>query len=104
MRRITGTIQQVFAMLDPPTTAITIATDHADLVVAVAAGDLAVALRGLRCGTPIDAEIEDTRESHTLDIYGHVLPEMHRNAVDSLDALLNEESRGEDTDAEAPSI
>ena len=46
MRRITGTIHQVVALPNPPTTAITIATDDADLIVAVAAGDLAIALRG----------------------------------------------------------
>ena len=66
MRRISGTIQQVFALFDPPTTAITILTDDAALIVAIAAGDLAVALRGLRCGTPIVAAIDDAQETHTL--------------------------------------
>jgi hypothetical protein len=75
MRRITGTIQQVFAMLDPPSTAVTIATDDSEVIVAVATGDLAVALRGLRCGTAIKAEIEDTCESHTL--IGYALSQPH---------------------------
>jgi integrase len=44
-----------------------------------------------------------TQISTTADIYGHVLPETHRDAVDSLDALLNEESGDGDADAEAPS-
>jgi len=69
MRRISGTIQQVFALFDPPTTAITIATNDAALIVAIAAGELAVALRELRCGTPIVAEIDDTHESLTLIDY-----------------------------------
>ena len=58
MRRICGTVQQVFALLDPPATAITIATDDEAHIVAIAAGDLALALWGLRCGTAIDAEID----------------------------------------------
>jgi hypothetical protein len=75
MRRITGTIQQLFAMLDPPATAITIATDDSEVIVAVAAGDLAVALRGLRCGAAIEAEIEDTHQTHTL--IGYALSQSH---------------------------
>jgi integrase len=44
-----------------------------------------------------------TQISTTADIYGHVLPETHRRAVDGLDALLGGESeddqdRGEDTE------
>jgi hypothetical protein len=69
MRRISGTIQQVFAMFDPPTTAITILTDDAALIVAIAAGDLAVTLCGLRCGTAIDAKIDDTHEAYILIDY-----------------------------------
>ena len=75
MRRIIGTIHQMCALLDPPATAITIATDDAELIVAIAAGDLAVALRGLRCGTPIVAEIEEIHEAHTLIGYALFQPQ-----------------------------
>jgi integrase len=40
-----------------------------------------------------------TQISTTADIYGHVLPETHRYAVDDLDALLNTEPTDEDSDA-----
>jgi hypothetical protein len=60
-------------MFDPPTTAITIATNDAASIVAIAAGDLAVALRGLQCDTSIDAEIDDSHEAHTL--IGYALPQ-----------------------------
>ena len=66
MRNVNGIVQQILALFDPPTTAITIATDDAELIVAIAAGDLAVRLRGLRCGTPITAEIDDAHEPHML--------------------------------------
>ena len=38
--------------------------------------------------------------STTADIYGHVLPETHRHAVDDLDALLTDERKDEESDAE----
>jgi hypothetical protein len=69
MRHIQGIVQHLAVLLNPPEAAITILTDDAPPIVAIAAGDLALGLWGLRCGSAIEAEIEDTDDSHTLVDY-----------------------------------
>ena len=69
MRYIQGIVQHLAVLVNPPTAAITILTDDAPPFVAVATGDLALGLWGLRCGSAIEAEIEDTDNSHTVVDY-----------------------------------
>jgi hypothetical protein len=75
MRHIQGIVQQVAVLLNPTAAAITIVTDDAVRIVAIARGDLAVALWGLRCGIAIDAEIDDMHEAHTLIGYALSQPQ-----------------------------
>ena len=69
MRHIQGIVQHLAVLLNPPAAAITIVTDDAPPIVAIAIGDLALGLWGLRCGSAIEAQIEDTGESHRLIDY-----------------------------------